>query len=36
MTRQQGRSYLKMLTNTRPEFRRLPFDKTTNKARIAQ
>ena len=25
MTRQQGRSYLKMLTNTRPEFRRLPF-----------
>jgi ribosomal protein L22 len=25
LTRQQGRSYLKYLTNTRPEFRRLPF-----------
>ena len=32
LTRQQGRSYLKHLTNTRPEFRRLPFDSGASKS----
>jgi ribosomal protein L22/predicted transcriptional regulator len=36
MTRQQGRSYLKMLSNTRPEFRRLPFDNKKKAAVVAE